>query len=49
MILQVYVLRFQASLTITSPYNGVIKKIYYADDSIAMVGKPIVDFKLEDG
>jgi pyruvate/2-oxoglutarate dehydrogenase complex dihydrolipoamide acyltransferase (E2) component len=36
-------------LTITSPHDGVVKKLYYGEDTIAIVGNPLVDFELEDG
>ena len=39
----------KATLTITSPYDGVIKKIYHENDSIAIVGNPLADFEIEDG
>ena len=40
---------FKASLTITSPYDGVIKNIYYDEDAIAIVGTPLVDFEIPGG
>ena len=39
----------QAALNITSPHNGVIKTLYYKEDAIAIVGKPLVEFELTDG
>ena len=36
-------------MTITSRYNGVVKKLYYEVDDIARVGKPLVDIELESG
>ena len=33
----------KASVTITSRYDGVIKKICYEVDEIALVGKPLVE------
>ena len=33
----------KASVTITSRYDGVIKKICYEVDEIAFVGKPLVE------
>ncbi|XP_065812443.1 lipoamide acyltransferase component of branched-chain alpha-keto acid dehydrogenase complex, mitochondrial [Labrus bergylta] len=37
----------KASVTITSRYDGVIKKLYYDVDAIALVGKPLVDIETE--
>ncbi|XP_006830981.1 PREDICTED: lipoamide acyltransferase component of branched-chain alpha-keto acid dehydrogenase complex, mitochondrial [Chrysochloris asiatica] len=37
----------KASVTITSRYDGVIKKLYYNIDEIAFVGKPLVDIETE--
>ncbi|XP_017260604.1 lipoamide acyltransferase component of branched-chain alpha-keto acid dehydrogenase complex, mitochondrial [Kryptolebias marmoratus] len=37
----------KASVTITSRYDGVIKKLYYDVDAIAFVGKPLVDIETE--
>ncbi|XP_056270032.1 lipoamide acyltransferase component of branched-chain alpha-keto acid dehydrogenase complex, mitochondrial [Pseudoliparis swirei] len=37
----------KASVTITSRYDGVIKKLYYAVDATALVGKPLVDIETE--
>ncbi|XP_063225956.1 lipoamide acyltransferase component of branched-chain alpha-keto acid dehydrogenase complex, mitochondrial [Bacillus rossius redtenbacheri] len=39
----------KASVTITSRYEGVIKKLYYNIDEIAFVGKPLVDIEVETG
>ncbi|XP_047146476.1 lipoamide acyltransferase component of branched-chain alpha-keto acid dehydrogenase complex, mitochondrial isoform X1 [Hydra vulgaris] len=36
----------KASVTITSRYNGVIKKLYYETDEEAYVGKPLVDIEV---
>ena len=33
----------KASVTITSRYDGIVKKICYEVDDIAMVGKPLVE------
>ena len=38
----------KASVTITSRYDGVIKKLHYNVDEIALVGKPLVDIESED-
>ncbi|KAM9358563.1 lipoamide acyltransferase component of branched-chain alpha-keto acid dehydrogenase complex, mitochondrial [Symphorus nematophorus] len=37
----------KASVTITSRYDGVIKKLYYDVDGTALVGKPLVDIETE--
>lgn len=37
----------KASVTITSRYDGVIKKLHYEVDATAQVGKPLVDIQLE--
>ncbi|KAM4641363.1 lipoamide acyltransferase component of branched-chain alpha-keto acid dehydrogenase complex, mitochondrial [Discoglossus pictus] len=42
----------KASVTITSRYDGVIKKLHYSVDDTALVGKPLVDIEtnvLKDG
>lgn len=36
----------KASVTITSRYDGVIKKLYYEVDDTALVGKPLVDIEV---
>lgn len=38
----------KASVTITSRYEGVISKLYYNIDDIALVGKPLVDVQTDD-
>uniref|UniRef100_A0A8D0LB85 Dihydrolipoamide acetyltransferase component of pyruvate dehydrogenase complex n=1 Tax=Sphenodon punctatus TaxID=8508 RepID=A0A8D0LB85_SPHPU len=37
----------KASVTITSRYDGVIRKLYYNLDEIAYVGKPLVDIETD--
>ncbi|XP_072500223.1 lipoamide acyltransferase component of branched-chain alpha-keto acid dehydrogenase complex, mitochondrial isoform X1 [Notamacropus eugenii] len=37
----------KASVTITSRYDGIIRKLYYAVDQIALVGKPLIDIETE--
>ncbi|XP_053489978.1 lipoamide acyltransferase component of branched-chain alpha-keto acid dehydrogenase complex, mitochondrial isoform X2 [Ictalurus furcatus] len=39
----------KASVTITSRYDGVIRKLHYDVDSIAIVGKPLVDIETDGG
>ncbi|RXN36011.1 lipoamide acyltransferase component of branched-chain alpha-keto acid dehydrogenase mitochondrial [Labeo rohita] len=39
----------KASVTITSRYDGIIRKLYYDVDSIALVGKPLVDIETDAG
>lgn len=39
----------KASVTITSRYDGVIRKLYYDADATALVGKPLVDIETESG
>ncbi|KAL6469408.1 hypothetical protein MHYP_G00229320 [Metynnis hypsauchen] len=39
----------KASVTITSRYDGVIRKLYYDVDSIAFVGTPLVDIETDGG
>ncbi|CAL8251790.1 unnamed protein product [Merluccius merluccius] len=39
----------KASVTITSRYDGVIRKLHYTVDEIALVGKPLVDIETDTG
>lgn len=39
----------KASVTITSRYDGVIRKLYYEVDSTALVGTALVDIETESG
>lgn len=40
----------KASVTITSRYDGIIKKVHYGVDDTALVGQPLVDIETdEDG
>ncbi|KAJ2641635.1 hypothetical protein GGF44_002031, partial [Coemansia sp. RSA 1694] len=38
----------KATVEITSRYDGIIKKLHYKDNDIALVGKPIVDIELDE-
>jgi 2-oxoisovalerate dehydrogenase E2 component (dihydrolipoyl transacylase) len=37
----------KASVEITSPFDGVIKKLYYEPDDMAVTGKPLVDIDMD--
>uniref|UniRef100_A0A3B5LF15 Dihydrolipoamide acetyltransferase component of pyruvate dehydrogenase complex n=1 Tax=Xiphophorus couchianus TaxID=32473 RepID=A0A3B5LF15_9TELE len=37
----------KASVTITSRYDGIIRRLYYEADATALVGKPLVDIETE--
>lgn len=37
----------KASVTITSRYDGIIRKLHYNVDDIAYVGKPLVDIEID--
>ena len=39
----------KASVTITSRYDGIIKKLHYEVDDTALVGHALVDIELEEG
>lgn len=39
----------KASVTITSRYDGYIRRLYYDVDDVALVGKPLVDIELSSG
>lgn len=39
----------KASVTITSRYDGVVKKKHYKIDETALVGDPLVDIELGEG
>jgi len=39
----------KASVTITSKYDGVVKKLYYEVDDIAQTGDPLIDVEIEGG
>jgi len=38
----------KASVTITSRYDGIIRKIHYDVDDVAHVGKALVDIEVDD-
>lgn len=37
----------KASVEITSPFDGVVKKLYYEPDDMAITGKPLVDIDIQ--
>ena len=39
----------KASVTITSRYDGIVRKLHYNVDDTAIVGKPLVDIEMEEG
>lgn len=39
----------KAAVTITSRYDGVVKRLYHEVDQTALVGQPLVDIEVEDG
>lgn len=39
----------KASVTITSRYDGVIKKLHHQVEQVAYVGKPLLDIEIEGG
>lgn len=39
----------KASVTITSRFDGVVKKLYYEVDDTALVGSALIDIELEEG
>lgn len=38
----------KAATDITSPFDGIIKKLYYEADDMAIVGKPLVDIDIQN-
>jgi 2-oxoisovalerate dehydrogenase E2 component (dihydrolipoyl transacylase) len=38
----------KASVEITSPFDGVIKRLHYEPDDMAITGKPLVDIDIQD-
>lgn len=39
----------KASVTITSRYDGVIRKLHHSIDETALVGQPLVDIEVDNG
>ena len=37
----------KATVTITSRFDGVVKKLYHEVDAVALVGEPLVDIEIE--
>ncbi|KAJ2080294.1 hypothetical protein H4R24_003169 [Coemansia sp. RSA 988] len=38
----------KATVEITSRYEGIVKRLHYQDNDVALVGKPIVDIEVDD-
>ncbi|KAI5704528.1 hypothetical protein M8J75_006355 [Diaphorina citri] len=38
----------KASVTITSRYKGTVRKVYYGEGDVALVGKPLLDIEVEE-
>lgn len=39
----------KASVTITSRYDGIVKKIHHQVEQVALVGKPLLDIEVDQG